>query len=422
MQTKLLNKQYVLIMLVNAFSWMSYYVVTTILTSYMKSLDIAISVAGVAGGVFAFASMFTRPLTGIVTDTFNRKWIFAGCITMMFASLFMYTIHPTAGFILVFRALQGIFFGFQSTSSMALVGEVAPRGRTGEAISYYGIITVAGMALGPIVAIRVSNAFGYPVCMWLGTILLGIGAAIAFFFPYKSLSLSRFEKEEAAEVMKAAEKEQRKAAGGRDYKAFGTGKAGVMAVIRRFIEPGLLDLTLMHFPISMMNGIISAFLVIFGQSRGLMDISLYFTVNAVLVIVLRVLFAKKVDKLSITQSYIPSFVTAIMALVLIAFSRSLWMLVLSAALRSVTQVLENTTAQTTMLKSVSADRRGAATCTYYIGGDGGQAIGPMIGGVIVGAAGYSGMWLVFAAILAADMVWFLLSRWRKLGPGETYHY
>lgn len=422
MQTKLLNKQYVLIMLVNAFSWMSYYVVTTILTSYMKSLDIAISVAGIAGGIFAFASMFTRPLTGIVTDTCNRKWIFTGCITLMFLSLFMYTLHPTAMFILVFRALQGVAFGFQSTASMALVGECSPRGRTGEAISYYGIVTVAGMALGPIVAIRVSNTFGYPVCMWLGTILLGIGTAIAFFFPYKSMSLHRFEREEVAEVMKEAEKEQRKAAGGRDYKAFGTGKAGVMAVIRRFIEPGLLDLTLMHFPISMMNGVISAFLVIFGQSRGLMDISLYFTVNAVLVIVLRILFAKKVDKLSMAQSYVPSFIAAVLSLILIAVSHSVWMLVLSAALRSVTQVLENTTVQTTMLKSVSAERRGAATCTYYIGGDGGQAIGSMVGGAVVSAVGYTGMWLVFAVILTADMVWFLLSRWRKLGPGETYHY
>ncbi|MBO6000137.1 MAG: MFS transporter [Lachnospiraceae bacterium] len=418
MQTKLLNKQYILIMLVNACSWMSYYIVTTILTSYMESLSIALSVAGVAGGIFAFTSMFTRPVTGIVTDTFNRKWIFVICITLMFASLFLYTVHPTAAFILVFRGLQGVAFGFQSTASMALVAESAPRGRTGEAISYYGIITVAGMALGPIAAIRISNTFGYPVCMWVGTIFLAAAAGIAFFFPYKNRSVTRMEREETAAVLKeAAELRKRNGA-----EPAPEPKSGALSVIRRFIEPGLLDLTMMHFPISMMNGIISAFLVIFGQSRGLMDISLYFTVNAVLVIVLRILFARKVDKLSIAQSYIPSYITAVAALVLIAFSDKLWMLILSAALRSVTQVLENTTSQTTMLKSVAPERQGAATCTYYIGGDGGQAIGPMIGGLIVSAAGYSTMWIVFAVIIAADMVWFLCSKWRKLAPGETYHF
>ena len=419
MQTKLLNKQYILIMLVNACSWMSYYIVTTILTSYMEFLSIALSIAGVAGGIFAFTSMFTRPVTGIVTDSFNRKWIFAGCITLMFASLFLYTVHPTAAFILIFRGLQGVAFGFQSTASMALVAESAPRGRTGEAISYYGIITVAGMALGTIAAIRISNAFGYPVCMWVGTIFLAAAAGIAYFFPYKSRSVTRMEREEAAAVLKeAAEQKKRTCV----PEAPEQKKNKALSVVRRFIEPGLLDLTMMHFPISMMNGVISAFLVIFGQSRGLMDISLYFTVNAVLVIVLRILFAKKVDKLSIAQSYVPSFIAAAAALILIAFSDKLWMLVLSAALRSVTQVLENTTAQTTMLKSVAPERQGAATCTYYIGGDGGQAIGPMIGGLIVSAAGYSTMWIVFAVIIAADMVWFLFSKWRKLAPGETYHF
>jgi MFS family permease len=54
------------------------------------------------------------------------------------------------------------------------------------------------------------------------------------------------------------------------------------------------------------------------------------------------------------------------------------------------------TLQASSLKSVGDDRRGAASCTYYLGTDIGQAFAPMLGGVVAVASSYNIMFLLFA--------------------------
>ena len=71
--------------------------------------------------------------------------------------------------------------------------------------------------------------------------------------------------------------------------------------------------------------------------------------------------------------------------------------------------------QARSLNSVPEERRGAASCTYYLGTDIGQAFAPMAGGVAVQACGYKGMFLLAAVpvALAAAVVTVLGRKRRK---------
>ena len=82
------------------------------------------------------------------------------------------------------------------------------------------------------------------------------------------------------------------------------------------------------------------------------------------------------------------------------------------ALAAVLKALGLGTAQPALqarsLNSVPASRRGAASCTYYLGTDVGQALAPVAGGLAVQAAGYGGMFLMAALPVTAVAVCTLL--------------
>ena len=64
--------------------------------------------------------------------------------------------------------------------------------------------------------------------------------------------------------------------------------------------------------------------------------------------------------------------------------------------------------QTEALKSVPAEKRGLASSTMYIGGDLGQAVGPILGGVVAQQAGYGNMYMLSAIPIAVAWVYFVL--------------
>lgn len=71
--------------------------------------------------------------------------------------------------------------------------------------------------------------------------------------------------------------------------------------------------------------------------------------------------------------------------------------------------------QARSLNSVPEARRGAASCTYYLGTDIGQAFAPVAGGVAVQACGYKGMFLLAAipVALAAAFLTLFGNQYRK---------
>ena len=82
-------------------------------------------------------------------------------------------------------------------------------------------------------------------------------------------------------------------------------------------------------------GLGSTFLVNFAAKRGIEGVSLHFTVNAVTLLILRVVLAKYIGKVGIRQLLIPSFLTGIFSLLCIVWSHVLSLLLISAVLKAI---------------------------------------------------------------------------------------
>ena len=90
-----------------------------------------------------------------------------------------------------------------------------------------------------------------------------------------------------------------------------------------------------------------------------------------------------------------------------------------AVLRAVGQGMAQPSLQAGYINYIGWNRSGVATSTYYLFGDVGQSVGPMLGGMaleaIAGIGGYQFLFYVCAALLAGGCMIFKYLPGKKLG-------
>jgi MFS family permease len=125
-------------------------------------------------GLWTIAAAISRPLSGKIADNVSRKSVmFIGVIISIIIS-FMYPIFSTLTGFLVLRFLHGFSTGFQPTGASALVADLIPEGRRGEAMGIFGVMFTLGFSLGQGLGSTVKLAVGmdglFMTCGLLGVI------------------------------------------------------------------------------------------------------------------------------------------------------------------------------------------------------------------------------------------------------------
>lgn len=376
---KLWNRQYVLLSAVNFFSWLSYNMIASVLQGYFVSLGASLSLAGTVCGLFALASLFSRPVSGVMSDCLNRAKLMSGFTVLMTLSLLAYSLSRDMTVILVFRAIHGVAFGLSSTASLVLVSECTPEERLGEAVSYYGVVQIASMAVGPGLGLWICGQYGYRACLLTACAMLAVASAAAFAFPYQAPPA---RKPRSLSLSDLAEKKV----------------AGLSAVNASF---------------TLISGVVSTFLVAFAAERNIGGVDWHFALNAAALMLSRAFLAKAADRRPLKWNLYPSFLFGIATLAAVCAARNVWWLLAAAVLKALAQGISGPALQAAALRSVPRERRGVACSTMYIGGDLGQAAGPIAGGFLAQAVGYSGMFACCIIPLAAAFLFFALAQRRK---------
>jgi len=381
---RLWTKGFVLLCLVNFASWLSFNMVMPIMVKYVDSLGIPLSLGGIITGLFAFAALFSRPFSGILVDKADRKKIVIFSTLLMGMALYAYSVASGAIGIILFRIMHGLAFGVSTSASLVAVGDSVPEKRLNKALTYFGMTSILSMAIGPGIGIWISNTFGFALCFRIGALCLATAAAIMVFYP-------RNENEKVQ-----ASGEKRGSAGGR---------SGVGALI----ETKVLGLCLINLVFTLFVGEINAFLSIFGKTIGIENVSMHFTVSAIVIIMSRFFLARDDSIPSLARKLTWGFFCAALSLVIIALADNLFWLVLAGGVKAIAQGVGQPVLQILTFHSVRNERRGRAGSTLYIGGDLGQTLGPVMGGIAADAFGYRAMFLLTLIPLACG---YLLHRRR----------
>jgi predicted MFS family arabinose efflux permease len=383
MHEKLWNKNYILVLLVNTLNAFSFFMVATILSKYLVTIGASVAMAGFIVGLFSLTSLFCRPFSGIMADRLSNITLLKWSNILMGVGLFGFTLTTQIPLLIVFRIINGVGFALSGTCQISLASRYIPKDKMGEGIGYLGLGMVLGSAVAPGFGLSIAEGLGMKMTFLISAAL----TVIAFII----LCFQKEEKKQAVEKKKVS--------------------------FSDIIAVKALPFTIVAGTFSFVNGIIASYLVLYTDEIGIKGISIYFTVCAIVLFIVRPFSGKLMDRKGIRVTVLPGLALTAGAMFLLGSSRTLILILITGAVRSLGQGAAQPSLQAGCISAVGKDRSGVATSTYYLGGDVCQGFGPMIGGAIIGnfagASGYTILFNICGVLLLCAFVFFYMITGKK---------
>lgn len=395
-QTRIFNRNYILLMIINTLLFISFNMINPVLPQYVTGMGMSMTLAGILSGCFSITALICRPLSGMAADrmTPKRMYLVAGFI-MTFACA-GYIICGGFASLLAVRILHGAFFSVDTTVSLVLVTSFIPRDKMGQGIGLFGIGPIIAISFAPGMGLKLSAAYGCEISFLI--------AAVMAFMATACMLLIRQEKAETA--VDAVEAEPRD-----------TGKRRKSVNIRQFIAVEVVLYALLSGLFSFANSIEYTFMSLYSQSKGIEDISIYFTVSAVFILISRLFAGRLYDRKGLAIVLIPAFALAAGSMFLLGSATGLLLFLVAAALKALGQGAGQPSLQTQCMASVEKSRMGIASSTYYLGPDIMQGLGPVVGGVVIDHAGYEMVYYLCGGLLVLGMAVFWICRTNGTAQG-----
>lgn len=371
---KLWNFSFILILITTALTFTGFTMMTPVLPKYAISLGATMSIAGFVGGIFAITSIVIRPFAGFSTDRLNKKHLLIISTLFLAISALGLKMSYNIFTLFFFRIVQGIAFSVSVTAGNALATTYMPKKRIGEGIGFMGLGYIFATAISPNLGLEISTRFGFNYVFYLSCSIVMVAVVLMTMIPYNS----------PTKEISSASKFQIKSSD--------------------FFAKELIVFAILACLFSFMNGAIGSFLSLLGDERHITNIGYYFTVNAVVILIIRSISSKLLDYKGLSFIAFPAFIMAMMSALLLGISTSLWMILLAAILYGIGQSSLSPALQAICVKKLEPSRVGIATSTYFIGYDAGQGLGPIIGGMIAGKFGLASVFYSCDAILFAGIV------------------
>ena len=104
------------------------------------------------------------------------------------------------------------------------------------------------------------------------------------------------------------------------------------------------------------------------NERNIQNYTMFFSVNALVLFLIRMVAGKLVDKKGLTIVITSSFFASAISMVLLAYASNLNMIVFAAILKAIGQGGGQVALQAECIKNVDAGKRGVAASTFYRSG------------------------------------------------------
>jgi predicted MFS family arabinose efflux permease len=376
--TRLWNRSYILMLALNTLTATGFSMINPLLAAYAVKIGATLALAGLVAGIFAVMALIARPLAGFAVDRVNKKHLLMIATVCLALTTFCYALAPTYQALLIVRIMHGLFFAVSSTCSTSLGTCYIPPGKLGEGIGYLGLSYILAMGVGPNLGLVIADRFSYHETFIVSSLIIGLSA------------MGMFLLKNPVVVAAPQHREKRRIR------------------VSDLVAKELLLFSALGGCFSLMNGLINSFLVLMAQERQIANISLFFTVNAFFLLIVRPLAGRLIDQKRLAFILYPAFVMTMIAAILLGVATSLWVVLLASAFYSMGMGAGSPAIQTTCIRKLGPGRVGVAISTFFIGADVGQSLGAILGGSIAGALGFRGVYFSGALVLLAGLLVFFL--------------
>ena len=343
-------------------------------------LDATTLGVGIAIGAFAIGSLLLRPVVGWGSDRFGRRPMLLLGTLLSIAGLALHLFVDTLPMLVLARAILGAAEAFFFVALLAAASDLAPEGRRGEAFNLASLALYIGLALGPPIGETVLAIGGFE-SVWIVCIALTAVASV----------LSLLVPELAPAVLAAASGQTERVR------------------VRLFHPAGIFPGVVVLLGTWGMAGYF-AFVPLHAQQIGMSGSALPLTVYAVLVVILRVAFAKLPDQMGAARLSGAALVVASVGLAIVGLVPTAFGLVAGSAVFALGMAFVMPALLTLAVSRVQDTERGAVVGTTSLFLDLSFGLSPAFLGAVAASAGYVGAFLVSAAAAACGALLIAVRR------------
>ncbi len=365
---------------INFGSGVAGYMTVPLVAKYVMTFGADITTASAVSGILSLVAMFMCPVAGVLSDRINKKKLLIITEAAYAVCLGLHAFARSLIALLLLRAVTGIFFSLSNVLTIAYASSYIPKSRMGEGLGYFGLVVPLVQAAGPSIGLGLRDSIGYGA-VFTGAALAALAAMICVaVLPYNAPEPSGQKK-----TLKFND---------------------IFAV--RFIW-----LMLLTALFSSANGLISTYLDILASERSITNISIFFTVFSVVLIIFKPLTGKLLDSRGMYLVIIPAVVFAALGMFFVGIASSLWVMLIAAVCKALGQGAGTPTIQAHAVKMLDKSHSGVAVSTIQIGQSLGNSIAPVLGSFLVKPFGYTTMFCGFGGIILVAGFLFLILQARR---------
>jgi MFS family permease len=329
-------------------------------------------------GFLTYSSAFSAPLTGAFADRMGQRRILITSSLALALFSIGYAVLSNYRLMLALSVVHGIFWSGLLSASAAYMTNLLPEHRRAEGIGYWGLATVAAIAVAPTVGFWIYRQGWLWLCL--------VGAALNLVMAVIAWNL----------------KEQPIAP------RYGDRPRGLL-------EWRVLITSFSLFLYSFGYGGITSFTALYADANGITPKGIYLTTLAIVILVTRPFSGRLGDRFGYKRVFIPCLLFISLGLACLAFGGSRLWLVTSAIVFGMGFGTAYPVYVGYVMRGVSADRRGAAFGAILAAFDTGIGTGSTSMGWLIQRHGFAAAFATAAALSALALPYFLIAD-RIFGP------
>ena len=328
--------------------------------------------SGLFLGFLTYSSAFSAPVTGALADRLGQRRILIVSSLALAAFSLGYAVIPDYRVTLVLVIAHGIFWSGLLSASASYMTNLLPESRRAEGIGYWGLSTVAAMAVAPTMGLWIYKHGGWLWLCIIGAVLNLVMAGIAWNLHGNG------------ETRRSRERPH------------GT-----------LLEWRVLVISFSLFLYSFGYGGITSFTALYADANGVTPKSIYLTALAIVILLTRPLAGRLGDRFGYKRVFIPCLVLICLGLGLLSFGGTRGWLIASAVVFGLGFGTAYPVYVGYVMQGVDADRRGAAFGAILAAFDTGIGTGSTSMGYLIQHFGFAAAFGVAAGLSALALPYFL---------------
>lgn len=397
---RLFTKDFVLAIFINLLITTVFFVLVTGLAVYAASeFGTGETASGFAASAFVVGALCARFFAGKWVNTLGRRITLILCLAVYTLAAILYPLAHTFELLIGLRLIHGMALGFGQTALTAAVFDLIPRHRRGEGSGYYLLANSLPPALGPLIAIQLTEAYGFQSMFTTVTIISAVAFLLAVFI-------------EVPEIRPTGVRLRER----------------LMLSPRDVLEPKVLPIALVAMLLGISFASVMTFLNGYAQSQGMQNAaSIYFVVYSVAMLIARLFMGKMQDRFGDNAVIYPALSSFLVSMVLLTWSPNESLLILAGVLAGFGFGSMLPALQAMIASKLRTHRISIGVSTFFILMDTGFGFAPLFLGPFVEAWGYQMMYAACCGVvvLTVALYWLVHGRYsvrRGLARKRTHNW